>query len=240
MYKLTNRRAFQWRLSTLLAIVTVTCALLAVWKNIPIIIDLVNQPENAYQFRARGARWVRRGNLERAVSDFSEAIRREPRFASVYEYRATTYLLMGKLKKATNDCRNALRHGLEDTDSVLNCAVIFLKADQPAKAMSLCEWVLAREPDNSRAWEIRGAVHRYFGENKEAIAASSRVIEINPNAPTARRNRRNAIESARNAERAAAAPKTSKQSKNGYPTIDYSGGVKGAGFVELWRVRKKE
>ena len=189
--------------------VAAICALLAVWKNIPIMIDLVNQPEYAYEFRERGARWVHRGNYERAVSDFSEAIRRDPQYASAYENRAATYLLMGELKKAANDCQSALRHGLERADSVLNCAVIFLKAGQPAKAVSLCERVLAREPDNTRAWVIKGGGHDSLGEYEEAIAAYSRALEINPNEPNARHNRRIAIESARNAERAAA-PKTSK------------------------------
>jgi Tfp pilus assembly protein PilF len=49
------------------------------------------------------------GNLDRAIADFDEAIRRDPKDAKVYDHRAMAYRTKGDVSRAEADHAEAVR-----------------------------------------------------------------------------------------------------------------------------------
>ena len=67
------------------------------------------KPKTAAGFLARGELWFEKGEIDKAINDYSEAVRLAPGDVSVYENRAYCYLRRGEFDKAIADCNEAIR-----------------------------------------------------------------------------------------------------------------------------------
>lgn len=61
------------------------------------------------QLMARGTEEMQSGQHEKAVSTFSEVIRKRPDFAEAWNRRATVYYLAGELERSIADCAEVLK-----------------------------------------------------------------------------------------------------------------------------------
>jgi tetratricopeptide (TPR) repeat protein len=62
-------------------------------------------------FANRGNAHRRKGDLQKAIADYTEAIRLEPKLAPVYQERAEVYRALGETNKAARDERKAQELG---------------------------------------------------------------------------------------------------------------------------------
>jgi tetratricopeptide (TPR) repeat protein len=63
----------------------------------------------AYSYVNRGAAYAGKGDLDRAIADFDDAIRRDPKFAGAYFNRGSAYQVKGDLDRAIADFNEAIR-----------------------------------------------------------------------------------------------------------------------------------
>ena len=66
-------------------------------------------PRHVHAYFARGCAWAERGDLERAIADYNEAIRLDPNYVAAYSNRAAALNLRGDAKAAAADlerCRS--------------------------------------------------------------------------------------------------------------------------------------
>ena len=61
------------------------------------------------EFYARGNSYREKGNIDRAIADYNEAIRLDPRFSFVYHDRGIAYRMKGDRDHAISDFREAVR-----------------------------------------------------------------------------------------------------------------------------------
>jgi tetratricopeptide (TPR) repeat protein len=59
-------------------------------------------------FNGRGYAWMRLGQYQKAIADFTEAIRLNPKYANAYQNRAAAYRALGQTAQADEDLAKAV------------------------------------------------------------------------------------------------------------------------------------
>jgi tetratricopeptide (TPR) repeat protein len=71
--------------------------------------DRETAADRATAYRLRGVAYRDKGHLDRAIADFSEAIRLNPLLASAYHDRGVAYRAKGDQRRAIADHADAIR-----------------------------------------------------------------------------------------------------------------------------------
>ncbi len=95
----------------------------------------------------RGLTEMRRGESETAVRTFGEVIRRRPEFAEGWNKRATVYYLLGEYPKSLADCDEVMKRNAFHFGALSGYGMIYLKLDQPARALTYFERALDVNPN---------------------------------------------------------------------------------------------
>ena len=90
---------------------------------------------------------MQHGQLEASIDTFSEVIRRQPDFAEGWNKRATVYYLVGEYRKSAADCDEVLRRNPAHFGALSGYGMIWLRLDEPARALERFEQALAVNPN---------------------------------------------------------------------------------------------
>ena len=90
---------------------------------------------------------MQHGQLEASIATFSEVIRREPEFAEGWNKRATVYYLVGEYRKSAADCDEVLKRNPSHFGALSGYGMIWLRLDEPARALERFEQALAVNPN---------------------------------------------------------------------------------------------
>jgi tetratricopeptide (TPR) repeat protein len=128
----------------------------------------------------RGSAYARSGRLEKAVADFTEAIRLSPKFAEAYSRRAAAYESLGQMEKALADCNQAVKLDPKYTDTYANRGKAYARLGQLADALSDFGKAIELNPKIAAAYSNRGTAYARLGQLANAIADYTKAIELNP------------------------------------------------------------
>jgi tetratricopeptide (TPR) repeat protein len=90
---------------------------------------------------------MQHGQLEASIDTFSEVIRLRPDFAEGWNKRATVYYLVGEYRKSATDCDEVLRRNPSHFGALSGYGMIWLRLDEPARALERFEQALAVNPN---------------------------------------------------------------------------------------------
>ena len=90
---------------------------------------------------------MQHGQLEASVDTFTEVIRRQPDFAEGWNKRATVYYLIGEYLKSAADCDEVLKRNPSHFGALSGYGMIWLRLDEPARALERFEQALAVNPN---------------------------------------------------------------------------------------------
>ncbi|HEY3098308.1 MAG TPA: hypothetical protein VGL14_05325, partial [Methylomirabilota bacterium] len=90
---------------------------------------------------------MQHGQLEASIDTFSEVIRRRPDFAEGWNKRATVYYLVGEYRKSAADCDEVLKRNAAHFGALSGYGMIWLRLDDPARALERFEQALAVNPN---------------------------------------------------------------------------------------------
>ena len=90
---------------------------------------------------------MQHGQLEASLDTFSEVIRRRPDFAEGWNKRATVYYLVGEYRKSAADCDEVLKRNPAHFGALSGYGMIWLRLDDPARALERFEQALAVNPN---------------------------------------------------------------------------------------------
>jgi len=90
---------------------------------------------------------MQHGQLEASIDTFSEVIRRRPDFAEGWNKRATVYYLVGEYRRSAADCDEVLKRNPAHFGALSGYGMIWLRLDEPARALERFEQALAVNPN---------------------------------------------------------------------------------------------
>jgi tetratricopeptide (TPR) repeat protein len=129
---------------------------------------------------AQGDAYARKGEYGKAIADYTEAIRLEPKNAVVYAKRSWSYARKGDFDRAFADCAEALRLDPKLALAYSNRGLCHAAKGEYERALADCTEAVRLEPKSADAYYRRGWSYYVKHEYDKAIADHSDAIQLDP------------------------------------------------------------
>ncbi len=162
-------------------------------------------PDAAF-YLSRGNNYAVKGEYDRAISDYNEAIRLNPQDAVAFYSRGIAYHYKNSGERAFEDYKTAVQLNPElASQPTLQCVLYnSTTTENPDKAIEECSKIITQSSDFALAYYIRGNAYRDKKETDRAIADYDKFIELNPKHISAYINRGDVYFDKKDYDRAAA------------------------------------
>ena len=117
---------------------------------------------------------------DRAIADYSEAIRLDPKYALAYNNRGFAYFGKKDYDRAIADYNEAIRLEPKSTRSYSNRANAYRAKGDVEHAIADYSELIAISPKNSYSYRTRGLAYLYTGALPKALADISQASDLNP------------------------------------------------------------
>lgn len=131
-------------------------------------------------FNNRGAAYVDKGDYDRALADFGEAIKLSPNDTDAYYNRAGVYIRKAELESAIKDYDRVIALKPNDFDAHNNRGALFDHLGQHDRAIEDYSRAIALRPESAVAYNNRGIAYRNKGDFDRAIADFDQAIKVSP------------------------------------------------------------
>jgi clan AA aspartic protease (TIGR02281 family) len=159
--------------------------------------NTANAPKRAQAYRSRGAAYYGKSDYDRAIADFSEAMKLDPNivppsFALAYNRRGLAYVEKKDYDSAIADYGEAIKLDSSSAEVYKNRGTAYNIKQDYDRAIADFDQALTLDPNYALAYNNRGFA--YFGKNDtdRAIADYSEALKHNPNFAIAYNSRGNA------------------------------------------------
>lgn len=132
----------------------------------------------AYLWRAQAHYY--RDDLEAALGDLNEAVKRNPRDAAALVQRGVVRLDHEEPEEALADFDLAQRISPGDPDVLIGRAQAYHALGRTTKALADLDRAIQIEPNSSEACEVRGAVLAEEGDFEDALEALNEAVRLKP------------------------------------------------------------
>lgn len=141
--------------------------------------EITKQP-SSWAYQMRGLAWTHNGQLDKALKDFTEAIRLSPNDAPARINRGTVWQLKKDHDKAIADFNEAIRLEPKNSSAHFNRALIWQDKKESAKALADCNEAIRLDPKNADAYLCRGDIRQDTKDFAKAIDDYTEVIRLRP------------------------------------------------------------
>ena len=136
--------------------------------------------QTARDFNNRGNAWADKKEYDRAIADFSEAIRLEPRYALAYSNRGNAWLDKEEYDRGLADLNRAIQLDPRLSVAYYNRGNAWLDKKMLDKAVSDYTEALRLDPHLAQAYSNRALIWRVKEEYGKAVADYTEAIRIDP------------------------------------------------------------
>jgi lipoprotein NlpI len=133
----------------------------------------------------RGIEWATRNQFDRAIADYDASIRIDPKFAEVFDSRASACAHLGDPDKAIADYNTALGLNPKSAGALGGRAVEWMVKGEFARAVADFDAALKLDAKSPSALFGRGRAYFYSGDGARAVADIENAMRIEPNQYTA-------------------------------------------------------
>ncbi|MGZ3361542.1 MAG: tetratricopeptide repeat protein [Xanthobacteraceae bacterium] len=139
-----------------------------------------SEKNRAVAYNVRGATYVERSDLDRAIADFSEAIRLDPRSALAYNNRGRAYREKGDDNRAIADLNEAIKLDPKLARPYYNRGQAYNNVGDLNRAMADYNEAIRLDPTSPFGYLGRGRVYRERRELDRAIADFAEMVRLAP------------------------------------------------------------
>jgi tetratricopeptide (TPR) repeat protein len=152
---------------------------------------------DAVTFFNRGNDHYKKGDYDRAIADYNEALRINPNYAEAYNNRGLAYYYKKDYDRAIADYNEALRIDSNYANAYNGRGATYSEKKDYDRAIADYSEALRMDPNSARAYNNRGLAYSDKKDYDRAIADYSAALRIDPNHTYAKNN----LEAARKARR---------------------------------------
>jgi tetratricopeptide (TPR) repeat protein len=128
-----------------------------------------------------GMAFLERQEYDKAINDFTEAIRLDPNVAIIYFNRGNAYYDQGNLDKASSDYNEAIRLNPNFARAYVGRGDVIREQGNLDKAISDYNEAIRLEPNYVPAYDGRGRAYGSSGNYDKAISDFTEAIRLDPN-----------------------------------------------------------
>jgi tetratricopeptide (TPR) repeat protein len=139
-----------------------------------------SDPQDASAYYNRGNAWSRKGDYDRAIADFNEAIRLDPQDASAYYNRGNAWSKKGEHDRAIADFTEAIRFDARKAEAYYNRGLAWSRKGDNDRAIADYNDAIQADPKYALAYNNRGNAWHRTGDDDKAIADYDEAIRLNP------------------------------------------------------------
>ncbi|MEQ8220879.1 MAG: tetratricopeptide repeat protein [Candidatus Eremiobacterota bacterium] len=183
-FSLYERKKFKNFITVILFLIIISFSFLTrerckVWEDsLSLWNDVLSKYPNAMQAYAnRGNIYREKGEYNKALSDFTEAIRLKPYKAEIYATRGSIYTELKEYGKAMDDLNHALKLKPDLSGAYLNRGNLYRLKGDNNKAISDYNEALKFTPDYAGALYNRAIIYDMAGDYNKAIADLTQAIK---------------------------------------------------------------
>jgi protein O-mannosyl-transferase len=154
-----------------------------IWKDSKSLWDdvLNKYPHCAVALSNRGVIYKQEGDIQKALSDYNQAIKINPDYAEPLNNRGVIYKQEGDIQKALSDYNQAIKINPDYADSYYNRGNLYWQQGNLTQALSDYGRVIKINPRYVQAYNNRGVIYYRQGNLIQSVSDCSRAIEINVN-----------------------------------------------------------
>ena len=152
--------------------------------------SLVNSPatpgaDEAGDYAIRGRDLLLKGEYDKALADYNQALRLKPDYAEAYNGRGAAWRSKGEHGKAFADFNEAIRLRPNFSMAYKNRGNAWSAKGEYANAFADFDQAIRLQPDYAEAYYFRGLSWSLYGENDAAIADYDTALKLKPDYPEA-------------------------------------------------------
>jgi lipoprotein NlpI len=134
----------------------------------------------AIAYYSRGLAYYDKGDDDRAIAEFNEAIRLDPKFAYAYSSRGLAYDHKGDLGHADPDYNEAIRLDPKYAQAYFNRGNAYYQTGDDDRAIADYSEAIRLDPKYAYAYNNRGTAYDRKGDDDRAIADYNEAIRLDP------------------------------------------------------------
>ena len=161
-------------------------------------------PHDGDAYYNRGLTYGKKGEISRALADYTKAIDLNPNYAEVYYNRGNSYREKGDLDRAIKDFTKTIELDPNYAEAYTNRGGAYSFKGEADKAILDCSKAIGLSPSDVGAYNNRGVAYKNKGDFDRAIADYTKAIDLDPNYANAYSNRAVVYSITRNFDRAIA------------------------------------
>jgi tetratricopeptide (TPR) repeat protein len=142
--------------------------------------SVIKSNPSSWAYIRRGDIWLDKKEYDRALRDFNEAIRLDPKNAAAYICRGTSWFYKKKLDKALADYNEAIRLDPKHAVAYFDRSIVWFQKKELDKVLADCSEVIRLDPKYAVAYIIRGHVWFEKRELDKALAGYNESIRLDP------------------------------------------------------------
>ena len=148
----------------------------------------VKQNRNSDAYHQRAVMWVAMKKYDQAVSDFDDALKRDPQNAVLYNARGNALRITGKLDRALSDFNEVIRRNVRHPAVYTNRGLVWFDKGEYDQALADYTKALRLDSKFAPAWEGGGTARRAQGNYFKAVQNFNKAVEADPDFHLARNN----------------------------------------------------
>ncbi|MEW6455084.1 MAG: VWA domain-containing protein [Acidobacteriota bacterium] len=134
----------------------------------------------AIVFNLRGIAYSELKEYNKAIEDFTEAIKLNPKYEEAFNNRGVAYYNSGEYDRAIEDYTEAIRLEKGYPQSLHNRGLAYLEIGEYDKAIEDFTKEVSLNPKSPEAYDLRGMAYLRMGLKEKALEDFVKALEINP------------------------------------------------------------